>query len=91
MSKSPKPAGSVAAFLHENVLHFIEDSAAEDTAACLEQLSAADCLVSGRRWGSECLQLLPPAECRGPPPCPPAYGCCCARHWDSETCTFDMS
>ncbi|KAL4422561.1 hypothetical protein ABPG75_008758 [Micractinium tetrahymenae] len=45
-------AGSVAAFLHENVLHFIDDSAVEDAAACLEQLSAADCLASGRRWGT---------------------------------------
>ena len=50
-------AGSVAAFLHENVLHFIEDVAIEDVAGCLEQLSAADCMASGRRWGSE--SMLP--------------------------------
>ncbi|KAL4424733.1 hypothetical protein ABPG77_000076 [Micractinium sp. CCAP 211/92] len=52
LAASGLEAGSVSAFLHENVLHFIEDSAVEDAAACMEQLSAADCLASGRRWGT---------------------------------------
>jgi hypothetical protein len=48
----------VAAFLHENLLSFIDGDAIADVAGCLEQLSAADALASGRRWGSEWRRLL---------------------------------
>ena len=52
------PAGSVAAFLHENLPHFVEEDAVGDLAACLDYLGAADVMASGRRWGGE--PLLPP-------------------------------
>lgn len=48
----------MAAFLHENLLSFIDGDAIADVAGCLEQLSAADALASGRRWGSEWRLLL---------------------------------
>lgn len=47
------PADSVAAFLQENLLNFVDEAAVEDVADCLEQLSAADVMAAGRRWGSE--------------------------------------
>lgn len=74
--------GSVTAFLHENILNFIEEGAVEDAAACLEALSAADCMAAGRRWGSEscCHQLV---CCRIARSCAwlpfaAAAGCCAA-------------
>jgi hypothetical protein len=68
---SPPPlplphAGSVAAFLHENVLHFIDDDAAADAAGCLDALSAADVLASSRQWGGA--PLRPPPALRVSPP-----------------------
>ena len=47
-------AGSVAAFLQENLLDFVSEGHIEDTAACLEHLSVSDVLASNRLWGSEC-------------------------------------
>lgn len=47
----PAPAGTVAAFLHENLPNFVADSAAADMASCLSYLSAADCIASSTRWG----------------------------------------
>ena len=43
---------SVASFLHENFLDFIDDSEIDDIAACLAQLSDADVLGAGRLPGS---------------------------------------
>jgi cell cycle checkpoint protein len=44
-------AGSVAAFLHENLPNFVDDGAVGDLAGCLDYLSAADVLAGGVRWG----------------------------------------
>lgn len=69
----------MTAFLHENVLNFIEDGAVEDAAACLEQLSAADAMESGRRWGSEHTAAAGAATTAAAATCsaaaPPAAGC----------------
>eukprot|EP00887_Chlorella_sp_A99_P000359 scaffold13.g359.t1 len=46
-------AGTVAAFLHENLPHFVADPGVPDMAAALAYLSAADCVASSTRWGSE--------------------------------------
>lgn len=48
------PAGSVGAFLHENLHHFVDASAVEDMAGCLAYLSDADCIAGGMRYGGEC-------------------------------------
>lgn len=42
-------AGSVAAFLHENLCSFVENSAIEDLAGCLDEISASDVLAAGTR------------------------------------------
>lgn len=42
-------SGSVAAFLHENILDYVDDSSIDDLAACLAQLSTADVMASGGR------------------------------------------
>ena len=44
-------AGSVAAYLHESLHHFVDASAIEDMAGCLDYLSASDCIARGFRYG----------------------------------------
>ncbi|GBG90662.1 hypothetical protein CBR_g51010 [Chara braunii] len=54
LSQAHQETGRVIAFLHENVLDFIDEEAIDDAAEVLHYLSDADWLLSGRssRWSS---------------------------------------
>lgn len=51
-------AGSVAAYLHENVHNFIDESAIEDIASCMEYISDSDLVASTIRYGGGAISLL---------------------------------